>query len=47
MNVLDKVLVFKEIVFNKEKVASFYIFCCAKVGHFALFAFLRGIFQCL
>ena len=47
MNVLDKVQVFKEIVFNKEKVPSFYRFCCTKMGHFALFAFLRGIFQCL
>ena len=47
MNILDKVQVFNEIVFNKEKVPSFYRFCCAKVGHFALFAFLRGIFQCL
>ena len=47
MYVLDKVQVFKEIVFNKEKVPSFYRFCCTKVGNFALFAFLRGIFQCL
>ena len=47
MNVLDKVQVFKEIAFNKERVPSFYRFCCSKMGHFALFAFFRGIFQCL
>ena len=37
MNVLDKVQVFTEIVFNKEKVPSFQRFCCTKVGHVALF----------
>ena len=40
MHVLDKVQVFKEIVFNREKEPPFSRFCCTKVGHFALFAFL-------
>ena len=47
MNVVVKVQVFKEIVFNQKRVPSFSRFCCPKMGHFALFAFLRGIFQCL
>ena len=44
MHFIDKVQVFKEIVFNKEKSHSFNDFVVQKL---VISHFLRGIFQCL
>ena len=41
MNVLVKVQVFKEIVFNQKKSALLLKILLPKIGYFALFAFLR------